>query len=57
MDDPRCKELLSGVMIEVEGPRYKSLHYRVELETEDSRCNRVPIKMEDPRCANLFVPW
>ena len=57
MDDLRCKGLLSGVMIEVEDPRYKSLYYRAALEIEDPRCNRVPIKMEDPRCTSLLVPW
>jgi len=28
-EDPRCKNLLSGVVIEVEDPRYKSLFYLV----------------------------
>jgi len=26
-------------------------------EMEDSRYNRVALKMEDPRCQNLFMPW
>jgi hypothetical protein len=40
-----------------EDPRYKSLRLRVEIEVEDSRCNHVVMKMEDPRCQGLSSRW
>jgi len=29
----------------------------VVLEIEDLRCNRVAIRMEDPRCESLLMTW
>jgi hypothetical protein len=52
-DDPQCKCLFGGVVIEAEDPRYKSLYYGVALEMEDLRCKSVTAVTEDPRCMNL----
>ena len=56
-EDPRCGNLLNGVVIEMEDFRCKSLVNRVVIKIEDPRCNRVPIHMEDPRCKSLFMTW
>jgi hypothetical protein len=56
-DDLRCSSLIFGSQIEVEEPRYKSLHRLVDLEVEDSRCNSAAVAMEDPRCQCLSSKW
>ncbi|MGA2729271.1 MAG: hypothetical protein ACLPH3_00385 [Terracidiphilus sp.] len=58
MDDPRCgKGLLSGVEIEMEDSRCKSLFYGVALEMDDPRCRRETVDMEDPRCKSPYLIW
>jgi hypothetical protein len=37
-DDPRCRGLLNGVVIEVEDPRCKGLGERAAVEMDDPRC-------------------
>ena len=54
-EDPRCKNLLSGVEIEMEDPRCKSLLIRVVIGMEDPRCRIEAVKTEDPRCKNLHM--
>jgi hypothetical protein len=49
--------LLSGVAIEGEDPRYKRLQDRAVLEIEDPRCSHTSVRMEDPRCQNLRIAW
>jgi hypothetical protein len=56
-DDCRCKHLLDGATTPMYDPKYKSLHRRIEIEVEDSRCNSVSIEMEDPRCKSLSSKW
>ena len=57
MEDPRCRSPLNVVVIEIEDLHCKSLLSRVVLEIEDRRCNRVAIRMEDPRCESLLMNW
>jgi len=57
MEDHRCGNLLSGVVIEIEDPRLESLFCRMALEIEDPRCMRVTVEMEDHRCKSLFMTW
>jgi len=56
-EDCRCNNLIDGATTVTEDPRYKSLRLRVEIEVEDSRCNHVVMKMEDPRCQGLSSRW
>src|SRR5450631_4028243 len=61
MEDPRCKSLFDGVVIEIEDPRYKGQFNGVVVEMEDPRCkspfNSVEIEMEDPRCKSPLRMW
>jgi hypothetical protein len=56
-DDCRCKNRFDEAIIEAEDPRYRSLRCRVDIEVEDSRCNSIAVKMEDPRCRGLSLKW
>jgi len=56
-EDPRCKNLLSGVEIEMEDLRCMSLAIRVVIGMEDPRCRIEAVKTEDPRCQNLHMMW
>jgi hypothetical protein len=57
MDDPRGAGVLSGVAIDAEDARCRSLTDSQVLEVEDARCNQVAIRMEDPRCQSLYMKW
>jgi hypothetical protein len=57
MDDPRGARVLSGVAIDAEDARCRSLNDSQALEVEDSRCSQVAIRMEDPRCQSLYMKW
>jgi hypothetical protein len=56
-EDCRCNNLFDSAVTITEDPRYRSLRRRVEIEVEDARCNRVVMKMEDPRCQGLSSMW
>jgi hypothetical protein len=57
MDDPRCKGLQQGMVVEIEDFRCASLLSRMALEIDDHRCRHTPIQTEDPRCENLHKIW
>jgi hypothetical protein len=69
MEELRCKaaasatedchgnNLFNGAITTTVDPRYRNLHHRVEVEVEDSRCNRVAMTMEDPRCQGISSVW
>ena len=54
MEGPRGNGLFSGVVIEMEDTRCKSLSYRMALEIDEPRCSRIPIEVEDPPCNNPY---
>jgi hypothetical protein len=56
-DDCRCTNLLDSAINETQDPRYKNLNSRNGMGVEDSRCSRVEMKMEDPRCNGLSSIW
>jgi hypothetical protein len=56
-DDPRCSDLLTGVAIEMEDSRCTSLAEGRVLELNDARSRHMHVKMEDPRCQNLYMKW
>ena len=57
MDDPRCKGLQQGMVVEMEDFRCKNLQCRVKIEIDDPRCRLAAIETEDPRCVNLHSNW
>jgi hypothetical protein len=56
-DDPRCSCLLTGVAIEMEDSRCTSLAEGRVLEVNEAHSRHMHVKMEDPRCQNLYMKW
>ena len=60
-EDPRCNNMLRGVVIEMEDHRCKGLLQgtilrSTSIEIEDPRYNSFAVvEMEDPRCSSLSV--
>ena len=54
-EDPRCKNLLSGVTVDVDDPRCNHGLYCLVVHREKFWYGKEALQMEDPRCRNWRV--
>jgi len=57
IDDPRGAGFHSAVTIEAEDPRCRNLLEGQMLETDGPCGRNVSIKLEDARCQSLYMNW
>jgi predicted phosphoadenosine phosphosulfate sulfurtransferase len=57
VENPRYKQLITGVMIVQEDSRCKNLCFSLTTEVEDPRCKSTAMETEDPRCKVLNRMW